>query len=217
MVSAKRRGRSSPSVRFSHHSKQTTVVVVAGTGQLIYSIPPSHFLYLIPPPRIRTIPRNLPRNLLGKPLGRLGTQPRRLGRGQDGLDPHADLVRIAILPHAVQHLVDVGGRLEGAGRAQHGGHLARVLHGGHADLAVKGRGDVELLQDGELRGGGQDEQAVALGRRGLEQGEEGLDDAVGEAQADGVPFDQALDVVWTGLLVRERWVGMDGGSGTYRG
>ncbi len=189
--------RSSTKPNFHHsqvgnsHITASRLLLLEQDGRYIPPPPPTLPLYrhLITPPSIRTIPRNLPSNLLSKPLSRLSTQPCRLGRRQDGLDPHTDLIRITILPHPIQHLVHIRLRLERARRAQHGGHLARVLHGGHADLAVEGRGDVELLQDGELRGGGQDEQAVALGGRGLEQGEEGLDDGVGEAQADGVPFD----------------------------
>ena len=41
----------------------------------------------------------------------------------------------------------------------------------------------------------QREKAAALGRRALDEGDEGLEDSVGEARADRGVVDQALEVI----------------------
>lgn len=69
------------------------------------------------------------------------------------------------------------------------------MQAGHGNLLVEDGGEVELLEDAAARGRGHDEQAVALGRDGADEGAEGLEDGVGHAGADGVPFDEAFDVV----------------------
>lgn len=46
-----------------------------------------------------------------------------------------------------------------------------------------------------MGGRGEDDQPVSLGRLCLDQGDQGLQDAVGEAQADGIPFNYPLNVV----------------------
>ena len=54
---------------------------------------------------------------------------------------------------------------------------------GHGDLLVEDLEKVELLEDGPLDGGGEDEKLVVLGGLFVEHGFHGLEDGVGEARA----------------------------------
>lgn len=144
----------------------------------------------------RVVGGNGPADLLGKPVGRVIHHGSGLGHGQHRLDADADLVAAAIvLADRVDGLVDVGRVGKGAKLLEGRGEFADIGDGGDGNLAIKGLGHVDLVEDGAARGGGNNQQPVALGRRCLEQRHQSLDHDVGHARTDGVPLDKTLNVV----------------------